>query len=281
MRNFLSRASIGLALLLSGCVLDGIPPADGIYTGTLTTATGTDSVYAVIDSTGAGVIIDTTNPSITRFTISSVDDSGNFTSPTTSFAGSGFGVVGGNTATSGSISGTVSGSSSDSVSVTSTDNSSGRSKITGDLYTSAGASQPFTLTYQSNSYEDNVVALSTIVTPTSSTGAATLSYSYTPASSTTLTTVSLTLSSVQQTTTTNASYPFTGTDSLGCSYSGTISQPDSSYNAFDLSMSVSCSGTSSTRTGLAYVNGTSPTTLTIEYNDSSNFAVAANATLTN
>lgn len=278
MRKILFHFPMALAPFLSGCVLDGIPPADGIYTGTLTTATGTDNVYAVIDSTGAGVMIDTTNPSITRFTISSVDDKGYFIAPTSSFASSGFGVVGGIAVTSGSISGTVEGSSSESITE---DTSSGRDKISGDLYTSAGASQPYTLTYQSSSYEDNVVALSTIVTPTSSTGAATLSYSYTPAGSTTLTTVSLSLSSVQQTSTTNSSYPFTGTDSLGCSYSGSISMPDSSYNAFELSMTVNCNGSSSTRTGLAYVNGTSPTTLTIEYNDSANFAVAANATLTN
>lgn len=281
MRKILLRASMGLALLLSGCILDGIPPSDGIYTGTLTTASGTDNVYALIDSNGAGVIIDTTNPSITRFTVSSVDDNGNFTSPTTSFAGAGFGAVGGSTATSGSISGTVNGSSSDSDSLTSSDNSSGRNTITGDLYTSAGASQPFTLTYQPNSYEDNVVSLSTIVTPTNSSGAATLRYSYTPANSTSLTTVSLTLSSVQQTSTTNASYTFTGNDSLNCTYSGTISMPDSSYNAFELNMTVACNGSSSNYTGLAYVNGTSPTTLTVEYNDTAAFAVAANATLTN
>jgi hypothetical protein len=276
MRIAFRHASLGLALVLAGCVLDGVPPADGIYTGTLTTATGADNIYTVIDSSGTGVIIDTSNPGITRFTISSIDDKGNFTAPTTSFAGSAVSVAGGTAATSGSISGTLNGKTSDNISSTTS-----RSTITGNLLTSLGASQPFTLTYQPSAYEDNVTSLSTIVTPTSSSATAALSYSYTPAGSTTLTTVSLTLSSVQQTTSTNPSYPFTGTDSLGCTYSGVISMPDSSYNAFDLGMTVSCNGNSSSRTGLAYVNGTSPTTLTMEYNDSSSFAVAANATLTN
>lgn len=276
MRVAFRHASLGLALLLTGCVLDGVPPADGIYTGTLTTASGTDNIYAVIDSSGGGVIIDTSNPGITRFTISSVDDKGGFTAPTTSFAGSGFSIVGGTAATSGSISGTLNGKTSDDISSTAS-----RSTITGDLLTSLGASQPFTLTYQSSAYEDNVTSLSTIVTPTSGSTSAALSYSYTPAGGTTPTTVSLTLSSVQQTTSTNPSYPFTGTDSLGCTYSGVISMPDSSYNAFDLGMTVSCNGTTSSRSGLAYVNGTSPTTLTMEYNDSGSFAVATTATLIN
>lgn len=276
MRVAFRHASLGLALLLTGCVLDGVPPADGIYTGTLTTASGTDNIYAVIDSSGGGVIIDTSNPGITRFTIASVDDKGGFTAPTTSFAGSGFSIVGGTAATSGSISGTLNGKTSDDISSTAS-----RSTITGDLLTSLGASQPFTLTYQSSAYEDNVTSLSTIVTPKSGSASAALSYSYTPAGSTTLTTVSLTLSSVQQTTSTNPSYPFTGTDSLGCTYSGVISMPDSGYNAFDLGMTVSCNGTTYSRSGLAYVNGTSPTTLTMEYNDSGSFAVATTATLIN
>ena len=100
MRKIFRYASMAMMMPVAGCILDAVPPADGIYTGTLTTASGTDSVYAIIDSTGAGVLIDTTSPGITRFTVSSVDDSGYFNVSATSFAGSGFGVTGGNAASS-------------------------------------------------------------------------------------------------------------------------------------------------------------------------------------
>jgi len=280
MRNKALYILAGLSLLVAGCNTNSIPPADGIYTGQMQTSTTLDNVYVIIDSTGAGVLIDQTNPSITSFKLSSVDDNGNFSATTTTFAGSGFGVTAtaGTPATTGTISGTLDGNSSNVV------GGGNAERNTINISAFPGATTSFTLTYQAGAYENNVTQLSTIVTPTNVTlGAATLSYSYTPTGGN-ATNVILTLSSTATTASDGSTaYPISGSDNQGCSYTGgAISMPNTSYNAYEITLNGTCNGQKiPTRTGLAYVNGTSPLSLAIEYNDTTSFAVAANAQLNN
>jgi hypothetical protein len=63
-----------------------------------------------------------------------------------------------------------------------------------------------------------------------------------------------------------------------CYGSGTLSIPDASYNAYELSGSINCSGTMEKITGLAYYTaaaGSTPAELTLEYDNGSNSAVQA------
>jgi hypothetical protein len=276
--------SILLTLPLSACFLhsdERIPPADGIYTGTIDTAGGgSDTIAAVIDSNGRGLIIDTTSPAIYRFTVPEPDNDGNFSSSYTGFANSGLGVSNSTTSSSGTLSGTVVGKAASGIGVHSTT----RDRIYGTLSATGTTGLSFTLQYNSTAYEDNALPLATLVSPSKTTGLApTVKFSYTTTSGASTVTTNVTFDfsgSTQLTGVAGQPYTFTGSDDQGCTYTGQISMP-SSRNAYELTIKNNCTG--STLTGLAEYNP--PTgletsgSLTLEYDDNSSFAVAANSTL--
>ncbi|MGH8460041.1 MAG: hypothetical protein ACRESS_00395 [Stenotrophobium sp.] len=273
------------ALVLSGCNhSEGIPPADGIYTGTLQTPSGaSDTIYALIDANGLGMIIDQTSPQILRFTVPPPDSSGNFSTNFTAFSGAGFGVSSGNGSSAGNtLNGTVNGSSHG------IGGKVDRNTITGTISTAGATGLAFTLNYDSAAYENNVQSLATLVSSSTTGAAPSLSFQYTAAgaaSGSAATTVTFTLSTTQNTNVTGSPYTFTGIDNNGCTYSGLITMPNNGYNAYEFTLSGSCNGTPfAIRSGLANYNaqnGAVPASLTLEYNDSGAFAVAANAQFQN
>lgn len=204
----------------------------------------TDTVLGLVDENRQAVFIDQTSPAIFRFTHLTV--SGNdFTGTFNAFAGANQTFPNGQTTDTGSASGTIAQRAS----------LSGAATVGG-----SSASSTFNLSYQKSLYE----------LPASFTTVAG-SYSFTISTSSGQDTVNFAVASDGS---------FSGSDSFGCTFSGTFSIPDARYNAYEFSGANTCGGNAYHFTGLAAYQppaAGSSARLTLEYDNGRDIAVAADA----
>ena len=241
----------GNALLISlqGCV-GGSPSSasigptyvtpGGIYAGTLnnSTTSATDQLVGLIDENGVAVFIDTTQPAIYRFTIGRGGSS--FSSPFKGYAGGATTFPNGLQHSDGTVTGTI----------------APRSSITGSGTPTGGTPSSYSINYDKTAYEtpapfsiSNGTYVFQIVTKTT-------------------VTVTFTL---------DTSGNIVGSDTSGCNFTGTATIPVAAYNAYELLVSGSCSGTSFTAAGLAAftpANGATPAKITLEYDNGIDRAAA-------
>lgn len=219
----------------------------GIYSGTVQNSTSgtTDTLIGVIDANHQAVFVDQTNPAIFRFTSLSV--SGNsFTGTFNAYAGSGQVFPNGQVMDSGTANGTFVPQSSLSATTT----------VGGNSLLSTIAVQ-----YQASLYE---------IPASFTTVMGTYSYSITTSSGIDTSTIAIASNGT-----------FSGSDTFGCTYSGSLTIPDTTRNAYEINGSTTCGGAASAFTGLGtYVpaSNISPAQITFEYDDGSTVAVAATAT---
>ena len=206
-------------------------------------STGTnDTIVGIIDENAQAVFIDRTNFAIYRFSTLAVSGD-NFTASFHAFAGAGNVFPNGQQTDTGTVTGTIAQHSS----------ISGSASIGG-----ATGSAPFNASYQKALYE---------MPASYATIAGTYSYSLNTSQGTDNATFTVT-----------SDGKFSGSDNFGCTFSGVLNVPSSTYNAYEVGGSSNCSGTMTGFTGFATyapASGNTPANLTIEYDNGSTLAVAA------